>query len=180
MTNESSKCQTYLERYVKSSPMIKFLFEALEKRNCPIPKITCTSCPSDMLATGIYRNDTNDIVLCSNWINNGLQVEDTIAHELIHAFDNCRVKFDEKSCIHHACSEIRAANLSGDCRLSREIFRGQVGLDKIAGHHQKCVKRRAILSLKSNSACNSCDIEKIVNEIFPTCFSDIEPFLDIP
>lgn len=41
-------------------------------------------------------------------------------HEMIHAYDHCRAKdLDWNSCRHHACSEIRAAVLSGDCTFRR-------------------------------------------------------------
>ena len=42
----------------------------------------------------------------------------TLTHELIHAYDHCRAYMNWSNCVHHACSEIRAANLSGDCHMS--------------------------------------------------------------
>ena len=42
-------------------------------------------------------------------------------------------------------SEIRAANLSGDCFFSKELMRGNVA---VAKQQQACVKRRALLSVK--------------------------------
>jgi hypothetical protein len=41
----------------------------------------------------------------------------TLTHELVHAYDHCRAYVDWSNCVHHACSEIRAANLSGDCSM---------------------------------------------------------------
>ena len=39
----------------------------------------------------------------------GKHFENTLIHELIHAYDVCRVKkFDWKNCLHHACTEVRA------------------------------------------------------------------------
>lgn len=37
---------------------------------------------------------------------NQTMVNHTIAHELIHAFDQCRIKVDWNNCMHHACSEV--------------------------------------------------------------------------
>lgn len=34
-------------------------------------------------------------------------MEDTLAHELVHAFDHCRFKVDWGNLRHHACSEVR-------------------------------------------------------------------------
>lgn len=48
-------------------------------------------------------------------------------HELIHAFDACRAKnLDWDCCEDHACSEVRAAALSGDCDWDMEFRRGNV------------------------------------------------------
>ena len=47
-------------------------------------------------------------------------VERTIQHELIHAYDHCRAEVDWKDCVHIACSEVRAASLSGDCACGKE------------------------------------------------------------
>ena len=41
----------------------------------------------------------------------------TLTHELVHAYDHCRAYVDWSNCVHHACSEVRAANLSGDCKM---------------------------------------------------------------
>lgn len=177
-TAEQDRCQGYIDRYMKQSPMVKFLLAAMTKTGCPTPAIRCAPCPEAVQATGTFDPKTG-IVLCQNWLDNGLQAEDTLSHELIHAYDYCRVKFDFANCRHHACSEIRAANLSGDCKWSRELFRGNA--TKLAAQHQACVQRRAILSLKSNPACADCkDIDKLVKDVFPHCFSDTAPFLDIP
>ena len=175
---EKTRCEKYLDKLLKTSPMVKFLLDALTRSNCSHPKIQCIPCPPSTQATGTFDPEIG-VTLCENWINDGITAEDTLAHELIHAFDYCRVKFDKDSCRHNACSEIRAANLSGDCKFSRELFRGN--FSKIVGQHQRCVKRRAILSLKSNPACKDCkDVDKLVDEVFAVCFSDTAPFLDIP
>lgn len=175
---EKIRCENYLQRHLKSSPIVKFLVDAMTRSNCGKTKIRCIPCPEETKATGTFDPELG-ITLCQNWIDNALQAEDTIAHELIHAYDNCRVRFDKDNCRHNACSEIRAANLSGDCKWSREVFRGNFG--KIIGQHKKCVKRRAILSLRSNPACKDCeDVDKLVDEVFDICFSDTAPFLDIP
>lgn len=177
---EKTRCEKYLNRYLKGSPLVQFLLQAITKSNCKVPEIKCVPCEPETQATGIFDPKTGKITLCQNWLDNGLQAEDTIAHELIHAYDQCRVQFEADNCRHHACSEIRAANLSGDCKWSRELFRGN-GFEKMAAQHQRCVRRRAILSLKSNHACKDCkDVDKLVDEVFDVCFADTAPFLDIP
>lgn len=46
-------------------------------------------------------------------------------HETIHAYDYCRANLNPENCVHIACSEIRANNLSKECKFSREIGRKQ-------------------------------------------------------
>ena len=81
------------------------------------------------------------------------------------------------NCRQRACSEIRAANLSGDCRWSRELLRGNW---RVRGQHRECVERRAILSLQGCMACKDQDIGKVIKEVFEVCINDTEPFIDVP
>ncbi|KAI9906359.1 hypothetical protein PsorP6_004774 [Peronosclerospora sorghi] len=90
------------------------------------------------------------VLLCQNHIPDQEWMDRTLAHELIHAFDHCRNKVDWNKCEHHACSEIRAAALSGDCNWKYEFFRKNFNITK---QHQFCTRRRAKLSLEQNEAC---------------------------
>ncbi|XP_042554832.1 mitochondrial inner membrane protease ATP23 homolog isoform X2 [Dipodomys spectabilis] len=74
-------------------------------------------------------------------------------------------------------SQIRAANLSGDCSLVNEIFRLHFGLKR---HHQTCVRDRAILSILAVRNISREIAEKAVDEVFESCFNDHEPFGRIP
>ncbi|XP_054574897.1 mitochondrial inner membrane protease ATP23 homolog isoform X3 [Eptesicus fuscus] len=97
-------------------------------------------------------------------------------------------------------SQIRAANLSGDCSLVNEIFRLHFGLKQ---HHQgivfsqrksylafgqlqrkrvteTCVRDRAILSILAVRNVSKEVAEKAVDEVFESCFNDHEPFGRIP
>ena len=88
---------------------------------------------------------------------------------LVHAYDQCRAKVDWKSGAHHACAEIRASSLSGECDLSQEINRGVFGL---MAHHGKCVKRRAALSL---ALAGRAEPEATVDAVFDRCYADTAP-----
>ncbi len=47
------------------------------------------------------------VVLCHNQLQTFSDVENTMAHELIHAYDYCRLPdMDFKDCAQHACSEV--------------------------------------------------------------------------
>ncbi|KAJ1473661.1 peptidase M76 [Baffinella frigidus] len=92
------------------------------------------------------------IVLCQNHIRDYEHAELTLTHELIHSFDHCRAYVDWSNCVHHACSEVRAANLSGDCSMFQEFNRGHMNFK---GQGQECVRRRATLSVSMNPSCSA-------------------------
>ncbi|TYJ28339.1 hypothetical protein E1A91_A07G252400v1 [Gossypium mustelinum] len=73
-------------------------------------------------------------MVCSDQVKIQDDVNQVVIHELIHAYDECRASnLDWTNCAHHACSEIRAGHLSGDCHYKREFLRGFM---KIRGHEQ--------------------------------------------
>jgi inner membrane protease ATP23 len=74
--------------------------------------------------------------------------------------------------------QIRAANLSGDCRFLQEFFRGNIGSTFI-GQQMRCVKRRAAMSVGMNPFCRGV-AEQVVNDMMPACFKDTDPFPKIP
>ncbi len=75
---------------------------------------------------------------------------------------------------HAACSEIRASSLSGECRMS---LRWNQLEGTFARGHQECVKRRAVLSLKSHPECkDESEAKRLVNEVWDSCFNDTRPF----
>jgi inner membrane protease ATP23 len=49
-------------------------------------------------------------------------MNDTLTHELVHTLDYCRAEIDWDNLDHLACTEVRAANLSGECFFSKETF----------------------------------------------------------
>ena len=116
-------------------------------------------------------------MVCANRLLGKTHMEDTLAHEMIHWWDHCRFNVDWSNLNHHACSEIRAASLSGDCRWSRELRRHNFGIVK---QHQKCVRRRAILSVESNPACPDHEAAvRAVDEVWDACFNDTRPFDEV-
>lgn len=100
-----------------------------------------------------------------------------MSHELVHAYDDCRVAVDRNDLRHIACTEIRAANLSGDCDFSEEISRSGFRFE-VAGLQQKCVRKRTVQSLEMNTATGMSreEIERVVDHVFPACYKDTSPF----
>jgi len=140
------------------------------------------------------------IRICANELRNRGHLEDTMAHEMVHAYDHLRFKADWRASLRHAaCSEvrqsavcfliaaeqltgrsaqIRASSLSGECRWTREFFtRGQ---SRLTQQHQECVRRRAALSLRGRPACkDDVHAAQIVNEVWDSCYADTRPFDEI-
>jgi inner membrane protease ATP23 len=93
-------------------------------------------------------------------------------HELIHAIDMCRTNMDPlRNCIHMACTEIRAENLSGECGFWKELPR----MEHFKGHGQACVRRRAILSVRANPNCTG-KAEEYVDAAMNRCYRDHYPY----
>ncbi|XP_076862560.1 mitochondrial inner membrane protease ATP23 homolog isoform X2 [Brachyhypopomus gauderio] len=101
-----------------------------------------------------------------------------VTHELIHAFDHCRAHVDWFNNFKHlACSEIRAANLSGECSFTNELSRLNFGLNQ---QHQECVRRCALRSILAVRKISREKAEKVLDEVFDSCFHDHTPFGRIP
>lgn len=118
------------------------------------------------------------ILLCANQFRNRGHLEDTLAHEMVHAYDYMRFKIDPLDLRHAACMEIRASTLSGECRFGREFFtRAQFGITQ---QLQECVRRRAAISVANRPACKD-DVQavRVVNEVWDSCFNDTRPFDEI-
>ncbi|XP_038702933.1 mitochondrial inner membrane protease ATP23-like isoform X2 [Tripterygium wilfordii] len=126
------ECQNMIQRSLRT-PMVKFLRERMEKAGCGVSDNLIKAVHCKMQMSGGY-SPSQGIVICSNHINLQDEVDQTVIHELIHAYDDCRAaNLDWTNCAHHACSEIRAGHLSGDCHFKREFLRGYM---KIRGHEQ--------------------------------------------
>lgn len=156
----------------------------MRKAGCVLPPmkqfIKCATCEGDL--TGGYLNTDCSITLCENRLEDirGDQraLNTTLAHELIHAYDHCVSKVHWHDLRHHACSEIRAANLSGDCDFRNELDRGHF---KIAKQQPECVRRRAVLSVSANPNCSGADeAKRVVDEVFEACYNDTAPYDHAP
>ncbi|XP_061495863.1 mitochondrial inner membrane protease ATP23 homolog [Rhineura floridana] len=173
------KCKVMLKIALDTSPYAKLLLDAMKNSGCTVFKdrhFSCEEC--DGCVSGGFDSSTSQIVLCQNNIHNQSHMDRVVTHELIHAFDHCRAHVDWFNNVKHlACSEIRAANLSGDCSLLTEMTRLKFGLKQ---HHQSCVRDRAVRSILAVRKLSKEVAEKAVDEVFESCFNDHEPFDRVP
>lgn len=155
-------------------PSVRFMMDHVTKLggNLNASNITCGPC--DDLKGGGFHPDFG-ILLCSNHIRDKWQLEDILTHELVHAYDHLKFQVDLTDLRHHACTEIRALMLSGECRMMNEIRK--TGLGGFGGKFQDCIRRRAVLSVTANPNCASVeDAEKAVGTVWKSCFNDTRPF----
>eukprot|EP00038_Savillea_parva_P003539 m.126985 g.126985 ORF g.126985 m.126985 type:complete len:198 (+) comp11203_c1_seq2:351-944(+) len=118
-------CLRHRERACTKSAFVIFMMKHMERIGCPVDverHIVCEPCPKHMPINGVFDAGRNEIVLCENNLISERTTGDIITHELIHAYDKCRAKVDFTNPEHLACTEIRAANLSGDCFMAKEFF----------------------------------------------------------
>ncbi|KAL0858185.1 hypothetical protein Bca101_063339 [Brassica carinata] len=166
------ECQDMIQRSFRN-PIVKFLMEQMEKSGCRVndnfvKAVVCTG----PVAGGFTKG--RGITVCSNYLTIQDEVNQVVIHELIHAYDECRAKnLDWSNCAHHACSEIRAGHLSGDCHFKRELLRGFM---KLRGHEQECIKRRVLKSLRGNPYCSEVAAKDAMEAVWDTCYNDTKPF----
>lgn len=177
---ERKKCNKMLIDAVLKNKTIQFLVNAIESKGCVLPEafIVCRSCPDNEISGGFAVDPPSlpykpMIVVCDNKNLDKVTFENTIVHELIHAYDKCRAKVDFSNCLHHACTEVRASSLSGECDYAQEIRRGHVTFQK---GHQNCVTRRALKSVSSNPNCQESLAGQALHTVFRSCYKDTAPF----
>ncbi|KAF6726971.1 Mitochondrial inner membrane protease ATP23-like [Oryzias melastigma] len=173
------KCKFMLQVAMETSPYAKLLLTAMKSSGCKVLKerhFSCEDC--DGTVSGGFDAASSQIVLCQNNIHQQSHMNRVVAHELIHAFDHCRAHVDWFNNFRHlACSEIRAANLSGDCSFVSEVSRFNFGLKK---HQQECVRGRALRSILAVRKITREEAERMVDSVFDSCFNDHAPFGRIP
>ena len=177
---DCERCDKHKAWLFKHSPIIQFLQHNIDllgpatgKARITEENVRCKRC--DTHQAGAFDTEYG-IMLCANELRSRGHLEDTLAHEMVHAYDHMRYKLDPYDLRHAACMEIRAATLSGECRWTREFWtRNQW---KLTQQLQECVRRRAALSVAARPACEGDDVKavRVVNEVWDACFYDTRPF----
>ncbi|KAI9090818.1 peptidase M76 family-domain-containing protein [Phlyctochytrium arcticum] len=168
------QCEKWRDEVMEKSVRVRTLLSGLASNGCAFRKehFSCVTC-DETLAGGF--GPTAGVHLCSNIFNTSEQLEDTMAHELVHAYDYCTTKLNFEDIEHHACTEIRAAHLSGDCNFTKELRRG---FGAFQGQFERCVRRRAALAVSYNPEHTLEKAKDVVNKLYPVCMADIAPFTE--
>ncbi|OAA74645.1 Peptidase M76, ATP23 [Akanthomyces lecanii RCEF 1005] len=186
---DCKRCEDYRNWLFSYSPVVRFLQGKIGDLNGRLDasNVVCRRCPARLEDDGQVRRQSggfspsHGILLCANEIRDRKHLEDTLAHEMVHAWDHLRWNVDwmgDKDLKHAACTEIRASMLSGECRWTREAFtRGNWTLTQ---QFQSCVRKRAIQSVMARPRCKD-DVQatQVVNQVWDSCFSDTRPFDEV-
>ncbi|XP_057857122.1 mitochondrial inner membrane protease ATP23 isoform X2 [Cryptomeria japonica] len=136
------------ERMIDASlriPTVKFLIEHLAKSGCSVGRDFFKAEKCGQSVSGGYQPG-HGIEVCSNHVTLQDEVNQVIIHELIHAYDECRVaNLDWSNCAHHACSE-------------------------------ECVKRRVLKSVNRNPSCSEEASKEAMEAVWDICYNDTKPF----
>eukprot|EP01025_Chloroclados_australasicus_P039608 TRINITY_DN4109_c0_g2_i1.p1 TRINITY_DN4109_c0_g2~~TRINITY_DN4109_c0_g2_i1.p1 ORF type:complete len:206 (-),score=13.25 TRINITY_DN4109_c0_g2_i1:282-830(-) len=174
-----SQCARYIVWALANDRELLTLKQKMEEAGCPVGSrfFNVEACKGKAIGGGFIPGF--GIIVCYDQLSTYTEVRNALVHELIHAYDHCRVRdMDLRNCKHHACSEVRAANLSGDCKWYQEFLRGNATLGN-GGQHRKCALRRAQISMAMNEHCKY-RAEECVEEVFEECMNDTTPFGYVP
>lgn len=127
--------------------------------------------------------DKNKIMLCANTMMMKQDFDNALARHLILMYDYNRSKsvegsYDPNKCKHLACSEVRAALFSDQCKIRKhamEMFKNKNESEKFDAQ-KYCFKDLAITHLKEKAKCKD-KANLYVDFVFEQCLSDRSPFV---
>lgn len=177
------KCDELVASTLANSPRVHVLLSKMRERGCEAI-VACEDVFGGAAVAGGFDSVSGRVVMNPRVPAAFLSAAEftrSVTHELVHAFDSCRARVDADRCPHIACTEIRAANLSGDCDFMVEARRMPLQLleSGLAGRQRACVRRRAELSLSMHVPCRGPDGRgpaKHVATVWDPCYADAEPF----
>ncbi|KAK3313438.1 peptidase M76 family-domain-containing protein [Apodospora peruviana] len=115
---DCKKCEEYRDWLFEHSPVIRFMREKVYAINGRLDStnVVCRRCPGRIVGedgavvrqSGGFSPD-HGILLCANEIRDRGHLEDTLAHEMVHAWDHLRFKVDwagRMDLRHSACTEV--------------------------------------------------------------------------
>lgn len=173
----SDNCHNQARHCIASNESIRYLLDALVSHGCPFNltrHLTCESNHENL--RGGFDRSTCQIVLYPENIHSTKEFCTIFHHELIHAYDYCRVQIDFNNPYHLACTEIRATSLSNQCSLFNHISTSSRPF-LLKKQHEICIKNRTqesmIEILKNFSKKN---LDNIINHVFYRCYNDTNPY----
>jgi Peptidase M76 family len=157
---EVNECRRIRSKALQDDLTIHIILVEMVVLKCKLPNPGCAcTCPGK---TGAGYTDlpTGQVTLCTDQIDNERELIEVLRHEYIHSLDSCRKKYRPQTGKEAACSEIRAAVLSGECNKGG----GQRGGDETFA---QCVRDVALRALKQGLWLPA---ETYLDQAWPECF----------
>jgi hypothetical protein len=131
---------------------------------------------------GYYLPNDKKIILCANNLTNyekNYRFNHAVKRHLILMYDHLRSSnYDHNNCQHLACSEVRAAKLSGYCKHSYSYFNAFYAQERNETLLKNCVKTKAVEHMNTYYEHCSNDCKKNVDFVFEKCYQDNVPIYD--
>jgi mitochondrial inner membrane protease ATP23 len=193
--SDCKRCENYRDYLMNYSPIIRYMTENIQRLGGDVnsTNVRCRTCKTGMLGGFDHRYG---IMICANWMDSRKMQEDVMAHEMVHAYDQSGSSdgfeagglFGSEFCSYGSRSgrgktdemrqQIRASNLSGECRWANEFFKNKIMA--FTNHQQDCVRRRAVHSVKNRPNCpDEATATRVVDQVWHSCFRDTRPFDEI-
>lgn len=104
-TSDIARCERDKAWLLQHSPIIRFLRHNIQLlgHDLTAEQLHCRRCTTQQ--SGGF-DPQYGILLCANTFRNRGHLEDTIAHEMVHAWDYLRFKMDPLDLRHAACMEV--------------------------------------------------------------------------
>jgi hypothetical protein len=114
---DCKRCEDYRDWLFAHSPVVRFMRDEVRKLGGDLDgsNVVCKRCPARLTEDGnVVRQSGgfsphHGILICANEVRNRGHLEDTLSHEMVHAWDNLRWKVDfvgEKDLRQAACTEV--------------------------------------------------------------------------
>jgi inner membrane protease ATP23 len=119
------RCEKYRDWLFAYSPTVRFLNDKIAELNhgqgMTPSNVLCRRCPARLTADKQVERQSggfepaHGILVCANEVRNRGHLEDTLAHEMVHAYDQLRFEVDfrgERDLRQAACTEVGFDELS--------------------------------------------------------------------
>jgi len=111
---DCKKCDEWRDWCFQYSPTVIFMKKNIEALNGDLHagNVICRRCPTrkdengNWVRQGGGFSPDHGILICANEMRDKKHLEDTLAHEMVHAWDHLRWKVDWADLRHAACTEV--------------------------------------------------------------------------
>jgi len=175
-----AQCKTMLAHALKDE-RLSALWEGIRNQGDDAPEgcgrgisVLCRVCGDagpEGTARAYVEAPPIGMVLCANRLNELIEVQDALRHELTHAYDMCERRLDLTKCSSLAYSEVRAAR-EAECRLYRDTAPFNSDLSFFKMLKESCVRSRATRATKALFPNEGGDC---VTAAFAEALADLSP-----